>query len=144
MSRDRTNILFIFETNCNWFCVVWSKKTEGQRLVKRNLALPATLMDCLPSVRIFASTTSCSRLAISRRSIGFAFLLPARRQHVSRDRANTIEGTKTRRRSPFGRTPCNSPQFFRNIRPDLIQNFYGLIATTFDAGLLISSCALTF
>src|SRR6476620_8521204 len=63
MSRDRTNILFIFETNCNWFCVVWSKKTEGQRLVKRNLASPATLMECLPSVRMFALTTSCSRLS---------------------------------------------------------------------------------
>src|SRR5437867_866580 len=41
MSIVRVKSFFISGVNCNWYSVIPTKKTEGQRLVKRNLALEA-------------------------------------------------------------------------------------------------------
>ncbi|PYI99537.1 MAG: hypothetical protein DME98_00370 [Verrucomicrobia bacterium] len=41
MSIVRVKSFFISGVNCNWSSVIRTKKTEGQRLVKRNLTLEA-------------------------------------------------------------------------------------------------------
>ena len=70
MSTESTNILFISGVNYNWSLVILSKKTEGQRLVKRNLTCLRHWWSPFPTVDRPASTRRVVAASLCRGALG--------------------------------------------------------------------------
>ena len=79
MSIVRVKSFFISGVNCNWSSVIRSKKTAGQRFVKRNLTCLRHWWSCFPTVRIPASTRQVVAASLCR-----GVQLAARRHPPSR------------------------------------------------------------
>ena len=138
MSIVRVKSFLISGVNCNGSSAIRTKKTEGQRVVKRNLTCLRRWRSCFPTVRIPASTRQVVAASLCRGAQ--PHWRPARRHsavatacHKDNSRRAVSRGGCFLELYPGGAdfSTALPPQFYR-------------FSTTRGAGLTISSSALTF